>query len=217
MWRRIGKFAHVGLTVLSVGACGYLLWVDRDRHRASTHGDPIDYQFRQFAEVRWIGGEYELPPGQGYYALTELQFENGSFARRGTSTTLPAPTDEPALVMCSVLWGPGPSGPKRVATMAGLSMSSGADPDTFFAHLDGPLLRMPSGDTGEINGCRIFGYAVSNELCDGFDEHSANGLQLDNLVKRHRYVLMLGYKGFDTREAANNWVCSNTSKSWPNE
>lgn len=214
MLRRLWAVAHVALTLACLGCCAYLLWRERDREREVARGREreatrrpavSDPALRQFHQVRWLGGDYELSPEWDHCGSAVLTFEDGRLTGVRHPRVCSIPPDGPRVVPYLVMWGPGPAG-TRMATFSGW-LAVSAERDDFFAKLDGPLMRSyGETDEGELRGYQVIGYAASREARAEQKKDAPGDRAVDLTLRSHRYVAVLGVKMFGSEEDARLWA-----------
>ena len=206
MRKRLWTVTHAGLTLACVACCAYLFWRDRDRgpDRRGRLSEEADLALRQFQQVRWLGGDYELPPGDDHCAVATLRFEDGRFVGRDYSWTWAAPSGGSRVVPYMVMWGLTPSGPRVVAFSGWVSMSGKGE---SFVKLDGPIGRsIGQSDIGEVQGYRAIGFAASQELRSGPKTTGGGSADAARAIETHKYVAVLGVKPFATADEARDWA-----------
>ncbi|WP_162672644.1 hypothetical protein [Gemmata massiliana] len=203
---------HSLLTIALVGCCGYLLWRDSRRsdaessqrrmsERLSAHEDmPV----RHFLDVKWLGGDYELPAGEDHCGVALLRFEEGKLTGRRGIVFSPKPGAS-RVVPFYVMWGRGKDGPRVVSGWPWNWGGSNGDP--FYADL-GDKLSRSYGDSplGDLRGYRVIGHAVSKQLRAGREQFVDAVIGYEDVIKNHQRVLVLGVKPFPTREEAEHWL-----------
>jgi hypothetical protein len=218
MRKRFWSLAHVGLTLACVACCVYLLWRDRAREgerarvagRLSADADPI---LRLFHQVRWIGGDYELPAGEDHCGIAVLTFENGRFTGRHHPWAWSVPPGEPRAIPYQVVWGPTAAGPKTLIVGGGIGMSGGT---RDFTSLDGMVGRSyGTSNLGEVRGYRVVGLAGSMEARANSPTDNEKAGAIHDALRTHRHVAALGVKIFPTAEDAKQWAHGATEKPDP--
>ena len=210
---RFWRVLHPLLTLAAVACCAWLVWKDQrrpDPARLSTHADiPI----RNFLDVKWLGGDYELPANERHCAVMALQFEDGKFRGRSQGTVFSPEPGESRVVPFYVMWGPGPKGTRVISGWPGLW--SGSHVNEFFAKIDGGLSRMYRGTpTDEIRGYWVIGFAASQKTRPGIDPGIGFG-DLKHAIETREAVVVLGIKPFPTHEEAKKWLFENNERGDP--
>jgi hypothetical protein len=211
--RRFWAIAHFGLTLTCLGCCIYLVWQNRElqREREREHQREFarkttreDFALRKLNQIRWLGGEYELPPGNNHAVIAVLIYKDGQFASRYWSTTWSIDPGESRVIPFQLLWGPTPEG-KRALVVQGFSSSHIGNGDEL-SKFDGPILRVSgSGDDGELRGYRVIGHAASQEGRNGENPITLSFGTTEAVLENRRHVLVLGVKTFANREEARQW------------
>lgn len=176
--------------------------------------DDADYALRNFHEVRWLGGEYELPLTESHCAIAVLKFENGKFIGREHEWKWAASAGEPRTIPYLLMWGLGEGGTK-LALFAGGTRSV-TQKNEFFGQLDGGLSRSyGKSNAGEIRGCRVIGFASSKEARPGREAFATSFGDLDQEIKNKKHVGVLVVKPFSSEEEASHWVYGRSSEVEP--
>ena len=207
MVKRVWKVVHPLLTLAAVGCCVYLLLrptAPVPSPSVATSGrasEEADRALRQFLNVRWIGGDAELPSEVEHCAYVLFTYADGHLASHLTSGVF-SPNGGSRVIPMMAMWGP---------TLQGYRGTTGiyvnvANP--VWEKLDGQLSRsFGARHEGEVHGFRIFGYACSRECQPGWERaRDVMGESAADAIKRRRHVLLLGYKPFATEEEARKYV-----------
>ena len=226
MWSRIRRAMHPLLTLALVVCCAYLLWRDSCRLAAVPAG-PVppslerlsaheDAPLRNFLNVRWLGGDYELPADEEHCVAVLLKFEDGKFKGRQHGTAFSPVPGGSRVVPFYAMWGPGPNGPRAASGWQGVWTASDNDP--FYAGLNGDLARFYGKHMvySVVRGYRVIGYAASKQMRAGREqfEHTVGG-SWEEFINNHQRVLILGVKPFATHEEAWDWFENHAERAEP--
>jgi hypothetical protein len=190
--------------------CGWLLYRDFQRpdpKRPDPNRDleHADIRIRNFLNVRWLGGDYELPADVEHCGLGVLMIEDGKYVDRHPGTVFSPWPGGSRVVPYYVMWGPNHKGTTRLIYGWPGSWAS-SDGDEFFAHLDGGAYRqVGSPQLEEYRGYHVIGYAFSREARQGQEEKAKLFGSLQLALESRKYVAILGLKTFSTRHDADSW------------
>lgn len=220
MWCRFWRVSQPLLTLAAVACCVWLVWKDQQRptpeqqrRDLERHSSRADIPVRNFLEIKWLGGDYELPESDTHCVVAALQFGDGKFRGRYQATVFSPKPGESRVVPFYVMWGPGPKGTRVVSGWPGIW--SGAHRSEFFAKIDGGLVRV-YGDksTDEIRGYRVAGFAASRKTRPGIDADIGFG-DLNHAIETREAVVVLGVKPFPTQQEAERWLFENNEPGDP--
>lgn len=202
MCSKLWRVTHALLTLTAVGCCAWLAWREYHRPDPYRHSSSADLTLRHFLDVRWIGGDYELPRGEEHCVVAVLRFEDGRFLGRFGGGVFSPGSGEPRVVPHYVMWGQGTEGKTRLVNL-GYSSSN----DLFFAKLDGGLGRsLGTASSESVRGYRVVGYAYSKETQAGKERYRDIMGDFDAALRTRRYVAVLGVKPFPTAQEAKDWL-----------
>jgi hypothetical protein len=214
MASRLWRVAHVLLTLTAVACCAWLVWREYHRPDPNRHSTGADFALRNFLDVKWIGGDYEMPKEEDHCALVVLKFEDGKFRGREGGTVFSPQPGGSRVVPFYVMWGRGPEGTKVVSGQVGFWGTS--QKDQFFAKLDGGIGRAyGSTSLGEVRGYRVIGYGFSQQTQAGKERYRNISVDLESALDTRQAVVVLGLKPFPTQDEAKDWLYNHDEPADP--
>jgi hypothetical protein len=211
---RFWRVLHPLLTLAAVACSAWLVWKDQrrpDPERLSTNADTA---VRNFLDLRWLGGDYELPAGEHHCAVGVLEFEDGKFRRRRSGTVFSPKPGESRVVPYYVMWGRGHEGTRVVSGWPGSWMA--IPKDTFFANIDSAVSRAHGPvSLSDIRGYRVIGFAVSQQPRAGHESFATTFADLERALEKRQFVAVLGLKVVPTREEAEQWLYGTDERGSP--
>ena len=206
-YSRVWQVIHALFTVSLIGLCGFLLGRDRNRPQLGPEPDSAhaDRHLRWFLDVKRMGGDYELPPGEEHCAVALLQFENGKFRRREHGYAHSCPPGGSRVVPYFVMWGPQPDGKSRVIYGTDYLFLCRFENSSFHAALDTGGLRS-LGTPEEVRGWRVIEFAISAKPREGKALNQSVYDSAAAAIENCETVLVMGLKPFPTEKQAKEYL-----------
>ena len=216
MWKKLFTTLHVLLTLSAVGCCVYLFLVVKDlqkntQPKSDRMSASADFTVRNFLNVKWLGGDYELGPTENHCGIALIHIRDGKFVSREHSLDWSVGSDGSRVVPYMVMWGQTPDGPKVACFSFGITSHGGKH---FLHQMNNGIGRtFGHRDLGGYRGSRVIGMAFGKETRIGQEENEhIGGGGLEFTIQVRQEVALLVVKPFATAEEARSWAFGEREK-----